>query len=288
MTAENAAAAPPGRAGARHRHAGPEGAGEARRRRAHRRRVARRRSGVRTDAGGQFRRGVRVLRAGIAGLCVCSAGTAPRPRAIAGNGHGFDLDHHRMRRRDRRHDGHQARSRGDHGERDARRNRFSRKPDAPRGAAAGPGRCRATACLRRAARTLARRGAPAGRHARRRRAVAAGLGRVHVFHRASESASRTRPYMREHAGDRRRQADGPPGRADRRRRGEGRVLPAPARASLPRTAAWQWRSAMGRTTCRCWKPPTSASPTAPNRSCAPGRPMRSTAAGSTPCSICSR
>ena len=47
-----------------------------------------------------------------------------------------------------------------------------------------------------------RRGAPAGRHARRRRPVAAGLGRVHFFHRSAESAPRDSTILREHAGDR--------------------------------------------------------------------------------------
>ena len=71
--------------------------------------------------------------------------------------------------------------------------------------------------------------------------------------------------------------------ADRRRRGEGRAER--LRATLPRTAAWRWRSATGNDLPMLEAADVSIA-TATDR--APARPIRSTTAGSTPCSICSR
>ena len=151
----------------------------------------------------------------------------PRRRAAGRDGHGFDADHDRVHRRDRRHAGDQARGRRDHRERDARRDRVRGEPAPPRGAARGPAGRGARTRLRRAAAAVAGRRADAGRIHGGRREDGAALRRIHVLHRPPQGAPRARLHDFQHARHRRRQADRAHRRAHRRRRGEGGDAAAP-------------------------------------------------------------
>ena len=136
---------------------------------------------------------------------------------------------------------------------------FRAEPDAPRGAARGlAGRRRWSAST-----TSACALSPgAERMLAGVRAVgaqdAARLRRLHVLHRSAArrgSGSTTRCANTLEIVD--GKLTGRVAGRDRRRRGEGGVLRAPARGARRATTASSSRSATARTTCRCWRRPTS-------------------------------
>ena len=148
-----------------------------------------------------------------------------RPQAdrfqAGGDGHGFDPDHHRVHRRDRRHAGAEAAGRGNHRSGNARRTRISREPDAPCRAAQRAGcRARCSACTTSGC---------AFRPARRRMLAAvkaAGLKTLLVSGGFTFFTDRLKERLGldytqcQRAGNRRRQTDRPRRRRHRRRRGE--------------------------------------------------------------------
>ena len=121
-----------GRAGA-HRRRSPE--------RTHRARCAATApQAYRLHARSHARRRRRILRRGPHRLRVRLARPGRATASAGRDGHGFDADHDRVHRRDRRHAGHQAAGRGDHRGGDARRDRFRAK--ASRGASRCSPDCR--------------------------------------------------------------------------------------------------------------------------------------------------
>ena len=210
-------------------------------------------------------------------------------RAPGRDGHGFDADHDRVHRRDRRRCAASATtSRRSPRRRCAARSISARASTRRVALLAGLPVTALAARLRRAAAPVARRAANCSTTCARIGAKTLLVsGGFTFFTDRLQVAARARSRTRQRARDRRRQAHGPRRRRHRRRGREGDACSRTSPIATAAMTASPSRSATARTTCRCSRAPTSRSRIARSRACARRRCTRSITAASTRSSICS-
>ena len=251
----------------------------------HDRRVRHRAAGARgmrclpAGRAGAPRRGRRSVRRGRLRLRAGAARAAARTRSPRRNGHGFDADHDRMRRRDRGMQGigdevaaiTAAAMRGEIDFRASLERRVALLAGLP------------VAALERVYDERLRLSPGAERLLAtcqpNRRENAARVRWLHVLHRSAAHPARIRPHAVERARNRRRPADWKSPATSSMPHARPRDSPS-SRSAIAATTASRSPSATAPTTCRCLPQPTCRSPIAPSRVVRAQRCTRSTTVAS--------